>query len=511
MKKNLFFIILCLLITALTLTASAYIMGDADGNGKVTASDARTALRFAAYIDIPDEKQVMLCDTNGDGKVTAADARTILRTAAYIEKPVIKNEEQTFEITATEKTEILSPNEIYEEAKKFTCEIRTYDKNGIALTVGTGFFVSSDGIIVTDFHVIDTAESAVAVMSDGRKFSITSVLGYDSKKDIALLSADAENVPFASFGSNVKVGDDIFVLGSPKGYTGTFSRGNVSAADRVITELDNGTRYIQITAPVSTGNSGGPVLDNKGNVIGIVAMSHNEAQNLNFAIPVGEIGKIDISSPVTLSELSSKSDGFSGEILLSSKGITMRKGGTAMVYAVVSASEEYTLECLSDNDSVTVFTGRNYGNVTVIYISAKENCTAGITVRFKDRNTKTAAMNVTVDDTAPVTYCGLPVSVPDFGIYSGCQVSECHENTDGGNSVFSFLYSTDSPAFEKDSAEKVMKSYMTELESYGFTFVSSSQDSTAGNFFNEENKTSLSFGITQKDDGKWYICVLIYR
>ncbi len=511
MKKSLFFIILCLLITALTLTASAYIMGDADGNGKVTASDARSALRFAAFLDIPDENQVMLCDTNGDGRVTAADARTILRTAANIEKPVIKNEEQTFEITKSEKTEILSPNEIYEEAKKFTCEIRTFDKNGIALTVGTGFFVSSDGIIVTDFHVIDTAESAVAVMYDGRKFSITSVLGYDSRKDIALLSSDAENVHFASFSDDVKVGDDIFVLGSPKGYTGTFSKGNVSAEDRVITELDNGVKYIQITAPVSTGNSGGPVLDNRGNVIGIVAMSHNEAQNLNFAIPVGEIGKIDISSPVTLSELSSKSDGFSGEIILSSKGLTMQKGGTAFVYAVVSASEEYALECVSDNEAVTVFTGRNYGNVTVIYISAKENCTAEITVRFKDRNTKNATMNVTVDSKAPDTYCGLPVSVPDFGVYSSCQVTECHENTDGEKSVYSFLYAVDFPASGETKTEEIIKGYISLLEDYGFSFIASSADNTSGTFFNKDNNTMLTFGITQKDDGNRYICVLIYR
>lgn len=511
MKKSLFFIITCIFLTVFALCTSAYLVGDADGNGRVTASDARAALRFAASLDLPTGRQITLCDTNSDGKVSASDARTILRTAANIEKPVTRNEEETFEITADGNTEIKTPNEIYEEAKKFTCEIRTYDKNGIALTVGTGFFISSEGILVTDFHVISTASSAVAIMSDGRKYSITSVLGYDSKKDIALLSTAAVNVPFASFGKDVNVGDDIFVFGSPKGYTGTFSRGCVSAVNRVIPELDNGIKYIQITAPVSTGNSGGPVLDNKGNVIGIVAMSHNEAQNLNFVIPVEEIGKIDISTPVTLPELAKDAEDFTGEILLSAKGITMRKGGTAFVYAVASASEEYALECSSDNDCVSVFTGRNYGNITVIYISAEDNCTAEITVGFSGRKTMTATLDVTVDDTAPVTYCGLPVNVPDFGVFASCPVSECHENTDGEKSVYSFLYASDSPAFTESSAEESMKGYIKELEKYGFALISAADDNNAGIFFNKDNNTTLTFGLTQKDDGKWYICVLIYR
>ena len=511
MKKSLFFIILCLLTAAFTLTASAYIVGDTDSNGKVTASDARTALRFAAFLDTPDTNQILLCDTNDDGRITASDARTILRTAANLEKTVTKNEVQTFDVTSAEKNEILSPYEIYEEAKRFTCEIRTYDQNGIAMTVGTGFFISADGVAATDFHVINGAESAVVITSDGRKFGVTKVLGYDAKKDLALLATEAENMPYATISDNVKTGDDIFVLGSPKGYTGTFSRGTVSAAERVITELDNGIKYIQITAPVSSGNSGGPVLDNKGNVVGIVSMSHNDAQNLNFAVPAEEIGKIDISTPVTMSGLSGSTDTFSGEITLSSKGLTIRKGGTAFIYAIASASEEYALECTSDNDSVTVFTGRNYGNITVIYISAKENCSAGITVKFKDRNTKAATLSVTVDDSAPESYCGLPVSIPDFGGYASCPVSECHENTDGEKSVYSFLYDISSPAFNDTKTEDIMRGYVSLIEDYGFAFVASSEDNMSGTFFKSDSNTMLTFGITRMDNGKSYICVLIYR
>lgn len=511
MKKSISFIIVCIAVFIMSVMASAYILGDADSNGKVTASDARTALRFAASLDIPDEKQIIRCDINGDGRLTAADARTVLRTAASLEAPITKNEEQTFEINDGKNETAKTAHEIYEEAKEFTCEIRTYDGKGIALSIGTGFFVSADGVLVTDFHVIDGASSATATLIDGRKYEITAVLGFDKAKDIALLSTKASDVRYASLNSDVRVGDSVYVLGSTKGYTGTFTQGHVSAVDRVISGLHNGVKYIQMTAPAASGNSGGPVLDKNGNVIAIVAMSHDDAQNLNFAVPVSEIRSIDISSPKTLKEIASDNDDFSGEIVLSSRGITLRKGGTAVIYAVVSASEEYSLVCTSDNDSVTAFTGRNYGNVNVIYISATENCSAEITVSFDGNKGHSASLHVSVSDSAPTDYCGLPVSVPDFGVFSSCAVSQCDENTDGDVSVYSFLYSTDSPAFSSVTAEESMKSYMTLLNDSGYEFVSSSSDNMSAGFFNKANNTSLSFGITELDDGKWYIFVLIYK
>ena len=511
MKKCISFIIISAFVFILTITGSAYILGDADDNGKVTASDARTALRFAASLDIPDENRKKLCDINCDGIITAADARIILRTAAFLEQPVEKENEQTIEIKNKKNETIKTAYEIYEEAKKFTCEIHTYDNKGIALSIGTGFFVSTDGVLVTNFHVINGASSAVATLSDGSRYEIISVLGYNKAKDIAILETNATNVSFAALNDNVNVGDNIYVLGSTKGYTGTFTQGHISAVDRVISGLHNGVKYIQMTAPVASGNSGGPVLDSYGNVIAIVAMSHDEAQNLNFAIPVNEIRSIDISSPTTLKEIASYNDDFSGEIVLSSRGITLKKGGTAVIYAVVSASEEYSLVCTSDNEAVTAFTGRNYGNVNVIYISAAENCSAEITVSFDGNKGQSASLYVSVSDSAPTDYCGLPVSVPDFGVFSSCAVSHCDENTDAGTSAYSFLYSTDSPVFTSVTPEEAMQNYIKLLNNDGYKFVSSSADNMSAVFYNEEIETSVTFGITQHDDDNWYIFLLICK
>ncbi len=170
------------------------------------------------------------------------------------------------------------------------------DANGETVTLGSGFFVTTD-IIATNYHVIENASQAYAKRLDlSRRFAILGSVGIDENNDLALLkiggavrdNSDADLFDFKrpqplslAAGYEGEVGDDVYVVGNPEGYEGTFSKGIISAL--------RGNDYIQLTAPISPGSSGGPVIDRFGKVIGIATLFNAEGQNLNFAIRVRKL------------------------------------------------------------------------------------------------------------------------------------------------------------------------------------------------------------------------------
>lgn len=156
------------------------------------------------------------------------------------------------------------------------------DKNGQVLSQGSGFVVGK-GVVATNFHVIEGATSGAAKMV-GKKtfFPINGVVGVDKKRDLALLSVsglDRQPLKFA-VEDEANVGDKVYAVGNPLGLEGTFSEGIVSG----VRHLKDAT-ILQITAPISPGSSGGPILNAKGNVIGVAVATFKTGQNLNFAIP----------------------------------------------------------------------------------------------------------------------------------------------------------------------------------------------------------------------------------
>ena len=145
--------------------------------------------------------------------------------------------------------------------------------------------MSSDGLVITNNHVIDKADN-LAVRC-GERESTASVRKRTKEPDLALLVTSLKSKD--SFVLNETytqdlIGRDVFVIGNPYGLEGTFSTGVISG----LREID-GVRYIQISAPISPGNSGGPVILRDGTVIGIAAMGLKMGQNLNFAIASAEV------------------------------------------------------------------------------------------------------------------------------------------------------------------------------------------------------------------------------
>ncbi len=189
-------------------------------------------------------------------------------------------------------------SEIYENAIKFVGEITTYNQYGYALTIGSGFVCSSDGVIVTNYHVIEGCYSAKITINKVT-YSVDSILAYDASIDLALLKINVTGLDFAKICKEpVKVGETVFAMGSPKGYTSSITQGIVSHADRTM----NGVSAIQHDASVTNGNSGGPLINAYGEVIGINTWIVADSENLNFAVSVNEIDNLNYGNSQTLSE-----------------------------------------------------------------------------------------------------------------------------------------------------------------------------------------------------------------
>ena len=197
-----------------------------------------------------------------------------------------------------------SAKEIYQGSKDAMLEITALDKKGMSMTVGSGFFISEDGYIATNYHVIQGAYSlSITKYTGGNAIASVKVVAYSEALDVAILKIETSGEKYLEFSSTVvETGDTIYALGSTLGLTDTFTYGVVSNTDRVI----NGKQCIQFTAPISGGNSGGPLLDTTGKVIGIVTMQMIDGQNINFAVKstvVEGVNSQRLNTPLDISQL----------------------------------------------------------------------------------------------------------------------------------------------------------------------------------------------------------------
>jgi serine protease Do len=161
-------------------------------------------------------------------------------------------------------------------------------------SLGSGFIISPDGYIVTNAHVITAAAKgkieSITVTLFNRKEYVAKVIGSDTASDLAVLKVDATNLPYVKFGDSTKarVGDWVIAIGEPFGLGGTVTAGIVSALNRVTGQGGAYDRFIQTDAAINKGNSGGPMFDLNGNVIGINSQIYSPSEGsvgIGFAIP----------------------------------------------------------------------------------------------------------------------------------------------------------------------------------------------------------------------------------
>ena len=183
-------------------------------------------------------------------------------------------------------------------ARKSVVVITHYGRDGKQNGVGAGFVVSRDGLIATCFHVIDEARPITVELADGRRFDATEVYASDRKLDLAVVRIDATNLPALKLGDSdaLKQGAPVIAIGNPVGLEHSVVQGIVSAKRQF-----DGAEMIQVAIPIESGNSGGPLLDARGRVQGLLNMKSAMTANLGFAVPVNTLKTLlDRPNPVPM-------------------------------------------------------------------------------------------------------------------------------------------------------------------------------------------------------------------
>ena len=194
-------------------------------------------------------------------------------------------------------TRVLSTEELFQMASPAVILIEIFDEEGHKRGLGSGFGVSSDGSVVTNYHVIRGASRATAKFGDGTFATVSGVVAYDPGHDVAVIKVQGASPPTLKLGNSdsLRVGDHVVAIGSPLGLQNTMSEGIVSALRMGV---------VQMSAPISPGSSGGPVLNTAGEVVAVSVATVTEGQNLNFAVPINWAKRyIGQSPPRSLAEV----------------------------------------------------------------------------------------------------------------------------------------------------------------------------------------------------------------
>lgn len=183
-------------------------------------------------------------------------------------------------------------SELVSEADKSVFTIYTYDEYGQASGSGTGFFIDSTGVALTNYHVLEGASVATIETTEGDKYQIADIIGTSQRHDIAKFRVDTDGRSVSGLNLSTgrpEKGESIFTIGAPQGLSNTVSKGIVSG----IRNHDEMGEVIQISAPISSGSSGSPVINMAGRVIGIATFQRQDGQNLNFAVSARSVDQAE--------------------------------------------------------------------------------------------------------------------------------------------------------------------------------------------------------------------------
>jgi hypothetical protein len=211
-----------------------------------------------------------------DDTVTRAQAAAIAARAA---NPVYR--------ARVSRPDSLSPRDIYALWSDAVIQLDTYDEIHTHIRTGSAFFISSTGLAVTNLHVLDYSDYAVATLADGTQRKVIGVVARDAQANIAILAIEGEGYKHLKLADSADIvaGAPAYVISSPYGYTNSLTEGVIA---KPLRELDE-QGFVQFTAHISFGSGGAPLLDSRGFVVGIASSSFSGAQSLNLAVPINAL------------------------------------------------------------------------------------------------------------------------------------------------------------------------------------------------------------------------------
>lgn len=285
-----------------------------------------------------------------------------------------------YEVTNAYEANLL-PSQIYEMIVSSTVRIEACSKDGTLESLGSGFFVTDSGEILTNYHVIAGAYNLRVKLYGGAEYAVAKILAYDMAADLALIKIDLVGNSYLKMSAaDVKTGDPVYALGSPLGIDDIFTDGVVANPSKRI----NGSNFIVFTAPVSPGNSGGPLVNSKGEVVGINTQVLTDGQNLNLALHISNFEGLDTSAPKDVYEVYTETLKIVGHNVLAN--YLMRN------YDKVTPNKEYILERVLRKETASAY-GRT---MRLMYDSVDSELT--VTVNWIDGGRNVYTFEFLIDE-----------------------------------------------------------------------------------------------------------------
>ena len=262
----------CTRCQVVTFLKNAYANGAPAPTAKPTASPAPTVEPTVAPTPVPTAKPTPTPTPTPvpTAKPTPTPTPTPVPTAKPTPTPVV--------------LPTLNAEQIYAKCADAVFYIEIYNQSGKAISSGSGVFLTADGLAITNHHVVEDAYSAMIMTTDGRSYKVSGCYDALESIDMALIQIEGSGFSYLEIGDSKSVagGQNIFTIGSPLGLDNTISTGVISNPNRVI----GGLGYIQISAPISHGSSGGALINDKGLLIGVTSAGFDNGQNLNLCVPI---------------------------------------------------------------------------------------------------------------------------------------------------------------------------------------------------------------------------------
>ncbi len=247
---------------------------------------------------VPGSSNAIKGETSSPAPISAVSTKILpSEDSNFVTKVVQQVGPAVVRINSSRTVKNQAPDELPEQFRRFFgSESPLQPGNRVERGSGSGFIFGSDGRILTNAHVVDGADTVTVKLKDGREF-VGKVLGIDTVTDVAVVKIEANNLPVVSLGKSEELqpGEWAIAIGNPLGLDNTVTVGIISATGRSSSDVgvpDKRVNFIQTDAAINPGNSGGPLLNQRGQVIGMNTAIIQGAQGLGFAIPIDRAQQI---------------------------------------------------------------------------------------------------------------------------------------------------------------------------------------------------------------------------
>lgn len=248
---------------------------------------------FLLVLSSCGKSYTVVFDLNG-GQLVSGETIQTVKSGEPAFAPVVENDgaelswdrdfsrvTENMTVTAQWTVKEMNSADLAEYVQERTVTVNVDTINGYQ-SAGSGFFIDDQGTIITNYHVIDKASSMTVQAENGGSYDVEKVIDFSPVYDLAILKIDMTDNPYLSFSeADARTGEKVYAVGSALGtLTGSFTEGTVSSTSRTVGLIE----CIQMDAAISEGNSGGPLVNSYGEVVGINTFSYADGENLNLAI-----------------------------------------------------------------------------------------------------------------------------------------------------------------------------------------------------------------------------------